>query len=87
MNGDRSIEKAGLPRQVLTESLLLASMGAAAGCRPAWRLLRFFMAAARAASYPAFLTGFRREAHEKAVDTGRAPVSAQRRSCTVRRAR
>jgi predicted permease len=31
---------------VLTESLLLASMGAAAGCGLAWLLLRFFVAAA-----------------------------------------
>jgi putative ABC transport system permease protein len=33
-------------RQVLTESLLLASLGAAAGCGLAWVLLRFFVAAA-----------------------------------------
>jgi putative ABC transport system permease protein len=31
---------------VLTESLLLASMGAAAGCGLAWLLLRFFVAVA-----------------------------------------
>ena len=35
-----------LARQVLTESLLLASMGAAAGCGLAWLLLRFFVAVA-----------------------------------------
>ena len=35
-----------LARQVLTESLLLASLGAAAGCGLAWLLLRFFVAAA-----------------------------------------
>jgi predicted permease len=35
-----------LVRQVLTESLLLASLGAAAGCGLAWLLLRFFVAAA-----------------------------------------
>jgi len=35
-----------LARQVLTESLLLASMGAAMGCGLAWLLLRFFVAAA-----------------------------------------
>jgi len=35
-----------LARQVLTESLLLASMGAAAGCGLAWLLLRFFIAVA-----------------------------------------
>jgi len=35
-----------LARQVLTESLLLASLGAAAGCGLAWILLRFFVAAA-----------------------------------------
>jgi putative ABC transport system permease protein len=35
-----------LVRQVLTESLLLAGLGAVAGCGLAWVLLRFFVAAA-----------------------------------------
>ena len=35
-----------LARQVLTESLLLASLGAIAGCGLSWLLLRFFVAAA-----------------------------------------
>jgi predicted permease len=35
-----------LARQVLTESLLLASLGAVAGCGLAWLLLHFFVAAA-----------------------------------------
>jgi putative ABC transport system permease protein len=35
-----------LARQVLTESLLLASLGTVAGCGLAWLLLRFFVAAA-----------------------------------------
>jgi predicted permease len=35
-----------LARQVLTESLLLASLGAVAGCGLAWLLLRFFVAVA-----------------------------------------
>jgi putative ABC transport system permease protein len=35
-----------LARQVLTESLLLAGMGAVAGCGLAWLLLRFFVAMA-----------------------------------------
>jgi predicted permease len=35
-----------LARQVLTESVLLASIGAVAGCGLAWLLLRFFAAAA-----------------------------------------